>query len=75
MGEASATDLRACVVDLAHVRRLGIEADGLVELNFLKKFRVTLDFEDRVLTFELSAGEGRMVCTGKPPSSLVRANR
>lgn len=46
---ASATGLPGCVLDLAHIQDVGFEADGLLGLNFLKPFRVTLDFERSVL--------------------------
>jgi len=49
VGGASAEGLTACEVDLRHARQVGVEADGLLGLNFLKPFRVTLDFERRVL--------------------------
>ena len=46
---ARASGLPGCVLDLAHIRSVGFEADGLLGLNFLKPFRVTLDFERSVL--------------------------
>ena len=46
---ASAAGLPGCVLDLAHIQAVGFEADGLLGLNFLKPFRVTLDFERSVL--------------------------
>lgn len=50
VGGAVAEDLTGCEVDLRHAERVGIEFDGLLGLNFLKPFRVTLDFEREVLT-------------------------
>lgn len=50
LGGAGAEDLTACEVDLGHTAQVGIELDGLLGLNFLKPFRVTLDFEREVLT-------------------------
>ena len=50
VGGATVEDLTACEVDLPHAADMGIEMDGLLGLNFLKPFRVTLDFEREVLT-------------------------
>ncbi len=52
VGGAMATDLPGCAIDLRHIQDLGLEADGLLGLNFLKPFRVTLDFERSVLRLE-----------------------
>ncbi|HSJ13018.1 MAG TPA: retropepsin-like aspartic protease [Longimicrobiales bacterium] len=52
VGGASATDLPGCTLDLSHVQGIGIRADGLLGLNFLKPFRVTLDFERSVLILQ-----------------------
>ncbi len=49
VGAARALDLAACEVDLAHAEKVGVEVDGLVGLNFLKAFRVTLDFDRKVV--------------------------
>jgi predicted aspartyl protease len=50
VGDASATELTVCAVDLQQLRQLGLKADGLLGLNFLKAFKVTLDFERKVLS-------------------------
>ena len=40
-------------VDLRHLQDLpGFDVDGLLGLNLLKSFRVTLDFERQVLRLE-----------------------
>jgi predicted aspartyl protease len=52
IGAAQANELSACVLDLAHTDKLGIEMDGLVGLNFLREFRMTLDFERNVLILQ-----------------------
>lgn len=52
VGAARAEQLSACVLDLAHTQALGIEFDGLIGLNFLREFRVTLDFERNVLILQ-----------------------
>jgi predicted aspartyl protease len=50
--DAQANELSACVLDLAHTQALGIEFDGLIGLNFLREFRVTLDFARNVMTLQ-----------------------
>jgi predicted aspartyl protease len=52
VGQARAEDLSACVLDLAHTRAIGIDFDGLIGLNFLREFLVTLDFNRNVLTLQ-----------------------
>jgi predicted aspartyl protease len=55
MGEAHAERLTACVLDLQHLQGLhgigagGERVNGLLGLNFLRNFRVTLDFERNVV--------------------------
>jgi len=50
LGEAAAEALTACVLDLAHFQVPGMEVQGLVGLNFLRAFRVILDFDRNVLS-------------------------
>jgi len=50
VGDASASRLTACSLDLQRMEQVGLKADGLLGLNFLKAFKVTLDFERRLLT-------------------------
>jgi predicted aspartyl protease len=52
LGAASAYDLSACTIDLAGIQDVGVDARGLVGLNFLRSFRVTLDFERSVVRLE-----------------------
>lgn len=52
IGDASASDLMGCAVDLQQFRAQGVEVHGLVGLNFLTSFRVTLDFEGERLILE-----------------------
>ena len=52
VGTARATDLTGAVVDLAGVRSAGLDVDGLVGLNFLRSYRVTLDFERNALRLD-----------------------
>jgi predicted aspartyl protease len=49
LGAAQAFDMTACLLDLQHIQAVGPEVHGLVGLNFLRSFRVTLDFERNVL--------------------------
>jgi predicted aspartyl protease len=50
IGEASASGLVGCVLDLTQLREVGPGGKGLVGLNFLREFRVELDFSRNVLT-------------------------
>jgi predicted aspartyl protease len=50
LGAATAVDLGGCVLDLAHIQQAGLAVDGLLGLNFLKSFTVTIDFHREVLT-------------------------
>lgn len=52
VGAASATDVTVCAVDLSNVRALSPNVRGLLGLNFLRHFRVTLDFERNVLRLQ-----------------------
>jgi predicted aspartyl protease len=55
VGTARATDVQACAIDLASMRRTGLDVQGLVGLNFLKAYRVTLDFRERTLRLDEAA--------------------
>jgi hypothetical protein len=52
VGGAVATELPACVLDLTRFRQIGVDIHGLVGLNLLKQFRVSLDFDRRTLTLQ-----------------------
>ena len=56
VGGVRAYDLTACVVDLGQMEMLGFDVHGLLGLNFLKPFRMTLDFERDVLLLESPNG-------------------
>lgn len=49
---ASATDLVACKLDLSRMQPPGFGIKGLVGLNFLKSYRMTIDFERKSLRLE-----------------------
>ena len=59
VGETEATNVMACAVDLSSVRQLGLDVRGLLGLNVLKNFRVTLDFERKVMRLEPHASRSR----------------
>jgi predicted aspartyl protease len=56
LGEAHAERLTACVLDLEHLGQLhgvgttGTQVHGLLGLNFLRNYRVTLDFERNIVS-------------------------
>jgi len=53
LGAATVRNLTACVLDLGHLRELGAGGvSGLLGLNFLTPFHVTLDFEQRIMTLK-----------------------
>lgn len=49
VGNASTSGLSACALDLQALRTIGEEVRGLLGLDFLKSYRVTMDFEREVL--------------------------
>ncbi|HEX2166897.1 MAG TPA: retropepsin-like aspartic protease [Longimicrobiales bacterium] len=52
IGGVRAFELEACVIDLEHLSGVGLELHGLIGLNVLSEFLVTLDFERNILTLE-----------------------
>jgi predicted aspartyl protease len=53
VGRVSAHDLIGCALQLDQLQRMpGLQAHGLLGLNFLKSFRVTLDFQRNVLRLD-----------------------
>jgi predicted aspartyl protease len=50
VGSATAEDLPLCALDLSSMERVGMELDGLLGLNFLRPFHISIDFEREVLT-------------------------
>lgn len=50
VGASTVTNLTACVLDLRHLSDLGAGGvNGLLGLNFLSSFHVTLDFDQRLM--------------------------
>jgi predicted aspartyl protease len=52
VGGTTAHNLLACTLDLSQLEAIGTEIDGLLGLNFLREFRITIDFERNVLRLE-----------------------
>jgi predicted aspartyl protease len=52
MGTASAKDIMLGVVDLQALKLIGPEVKGLIGLNFLKPYRMTIDFQRQTLQLE-----------------------
>jgi predicted aspartyl protease len=52
VGEATAMGLTGCALNLERFRAMGLEVEGLLGLNYLKEFRVTLDFTTERLILE-----------------------
>lgn len=52
---ASASELVACKLDLSRMQPPGFGIKGLVGLNFLKSYRITIDFERNSLRLEKPA--------------------
>jgi predicted aspartyl protease len=52
VGDATAAGLTGCALNLERFRAMGLEVDGLLGLNYLREFRVTLDFAAERLVLE-----------------------
>src|SRR2546423_2491334 len=52
VGNAKASKLQACTIDLQQMNKMGLEVRGLVGLNFLKSYRMSIDFEKHVLRLD-----------------------
>lgn len=52
VGTATATDLNGCSIDLGSIQAIGVDVKGLLGLNFLKSYRVMIDFERKVLQLQ-----------------------
>jgi predicted aspartyl protease len=52
VGDTTASGLTACALDLSGMRDVGLDAQGLLGLNFLRSFLVTFDFTRNVMTLE-----------------------
>jgi predicted aspartyl protease len=56
VGGAVVRDLTVCAMDLRALRGVGADVQGLLGLNVLREFRVTLDFERRVVRLAAPGG-------------------
>jgi hypothetical protein len=52
VGEATVRELHGCAVDLSPMRTAGLDVRGLLGLNFIREYRLTIDFADRSVRFE-----------------------
>jgi predicted aspartyl protease len=52
VGAARAEGMTGCALDLRHTDAVGLDIDGLLGLDFLRAFRVTIDFEREVLLLQ-----------------------
>ena len=52
VGTAKATNITGCSIDLQNIKSIGLDAQGLLGLNFLKSYRVTIDFEHKILQLQ-----------------------
>lgn len=57
VGNATVGGLQGCAVDLAPMRKAGLAVRGLLGLNFIREYRVTIDFPDRAVRFEAPEGK------------------
>lgn len=52
VGNVKATEMKACVVEFSRLQTGGLDARGLVGLNFLKSFHVKIDFQKKILQLD-----------------------
>ncbi len=52
IGEAEVRDLKAAVMDLVNLKQAIGDLDGVIGYTFLSRFRVTIDYPKRVISFE-----------------------
>lgn len=52
VGAARAEGMTGCALDLRHTGAVGLDIDGLLGLDFLRAYRVTIDFEREVLILQ-----------------------
>lgn len=58
LGGATVRNLRGCAVDLASMQKVGLDVRGLLGLNFLREYRVTLDFARQTVRLEPPSAGG-----------------
>jgi len=52
LSSTAPTDLKACSIEFSRLQTGGLEAQGLIGLNFLKSFQVSIDFKKIVLKLD-----------------------
>ena len=52
VGNVKATDMKACAIEFSRLQTGGLDARGLVGLNFLKSFLVKIDFKKKILRLD-----------------------
>jgi len=52
VGNVKATEMKACAIEFSRLQTGGLDARGLVGLNFLKSFQVKIDFKKKVLSLD-----------------------
>ena len=52
VGNVKATEMKACAIEFSQLPTGGLDARGLVGLNFLKTFQVRIDFKKRILRLD-----------------------
>ena len=57
LGDATVRDLQGCAIDLAPMRKAGLDVRGLLGLNFLRSYRLTVDFPARTVRLERPAAD------------------
>jgi predicted aspartyl protease len=56
LGDARVRDLNGCAVDLGPMRQAGLDIRGLLGLNFLRAYRLTVDFGAQIVRVEPTTG-------------------
>ena len=54
LGEATVSNLQGCALDLAPMQKAGLDVKGLLGLNFLKAYRLTVDFGSSTVRLDRS---------------------
>src|SRR3989454_5086415 len=52
VGNVKATEMKACAIEFSQLPTGGLDARGLVGLNFLKSFQVRIDFKKKILRLD-----------------------
>lgn len=52
VGNVKATEMKACAIEFSRLQTGGLDARGLVGLNFLKSFQMRIDFKKKILRLD-----------------------